>query len=72
LALHKEGTTTNREYRKYEMAASLAEKYFDFEILIQLCDDTDNSERVERYLSQFSDKVILHYNCQKTVKGIVQ
>jgi nuclear pore complex protein Nup133 len=47
------------EYRKYEMAASLAEKYFDFEILIQLCDDTDNSERVERYLSQFSDKVIL-------------
>jgi nuclear pore complex protein Nup133 len=47
------------EYRKYEMAASLAEKYLDFEILIQLCDDTDNSERVERYLSQFSDKVIV-------------
>jgi len=35
------------EYRKYEMAASLAEKYLDFEILIQLCDDTDNSERIQ-------------------------
>ena len=45
------------EYEKYEMAASLAEKYLDFEILIQLCDDTDNSDRIERYLTQFSYQV---------------
>ncbi|CAG2211757.1 NUP133 [Mytilus edulis] len=44
------------EYGKHEMAASLAEKYCDFEILIQLCDDTNNSDRIERYLVQFADK----------------
>ncbi|XP_052097851.1 nuclear pore complex protein Nup133-like isoform X1 [Mytilus californianus] len=44
------------EYGKHEMAASLAEKYLDFEILIQLCDDTNNSDRIERYLVQFADK----------------
>jgi hypothetical protein len=55
------------EYRKYEMAASLAEKYFDFEILIQLCDDTDNSERVERYLS-----TTVKLPCRETVKEIAQ
>lgn len=50
------------EYGKHEMAASLAEKYCDFEILIQLCDDTNNSDRIERYLVQFADKVILLVN----------
>jgi hypothetical protein len=63
------------EYRKYEMAASLAEKYFDFEILIQLCDDTDNSERKitlsknrERYCSITTVKL----PCRETVKEIAQ
>jgi len=40
-----------------ELAASLAEKYYDFEILIQLCETTDNTDRIERYITQFSDKV---------------
>ncbi|XP_069118196.1 nuclear pore complex protein Nup133-like [Argopecten irradians] len=39
-----------------ELAASLAEKYYDFDILIQLCEQIDNADRIERYLTQFSDK----------------
>lgn len=42
-----------------ELAASLAEKYYDFDLLIQLCEETDNSDRIERYITQFSDKVSL-------------
>lgn len=47
------------EGKQYELAASLAEKYYDFEILIQLCEVSDNTDRIEKYLRQFSDKVSL-------------
>ncbi|XP_062580691.1 nuclear pore complex protein Nup133-like isoform X2 [Saccostrea cucullata] len=44
------------EGKQYELAASLAEKYCDFEILIQLCELSHNTDRIEKYLHQFSDK----------------
>ncbi|KAK3092820.1 hypothetical protein FSP39_007562 [Pinctada imbricata] len=44
------------EGRQYEHAAALAEKYLDFEILIRICEVTDNPDRIEKYLAQFADK----------------
>ncbi|XP_069787758.1 nuclear pore complex protein Nup133 isoform X3 [Narcine bancroftii] len=42
--------------RQYQLTASLAEKYCDFDILIQLCEQTDNQARLQRYLNQFADQ----------------
>ncbi|XP_053405017.1 nuclear pore complex protein Nup133-like [Mercenaria mercenaria] len=44
------------EYEQYEQAGSLAEKYCDFEMLIRICEDTENQERIQRYQQQFADK----------------
>nr|XP_022333914.1 nuclear pore complex protein Nup133-like [Crassostrea virginica] len=49
------------EGKQLELAASLAEKYYDFEILIQLCELSDNTERIEKYLRQFSDRGFANY-----------
>ncbi|XP_038072152.1 nuclear pore complex protein Nup133-like [Patiria miniata] len=44
------------EQGQYERAASLAEKYCDFGILVSLCEVTDNEERLQRYMNQFATK----------------
>ncbi|XP_015359795.1 nuclear pore complex protein Nup133 isoform X2 [Marmota marmota marmota] len=41
---------------QYSWAASLAEKYCDFDILVQLCEQTDNQSRLQRYMTQFADQ----------------
>ncbi|XP_068258268.1 nuclear pore complex protein Nup133 isoform X2 [Nyctibius grandis] len=41
---------------QYQMAASLAEKYCDFDILVQMCEQTDNQARLQRYMNQFADQ----------------
>ncbi|XP_043926669.1 nuclear pore complex protein Nup133 [Protopterus annectens] len=41
---------------QYQWAASLAEKYCDFDILVQLCDQTDNQSRLQRYMTKFADQ----------------
>ncbi|NXF97097.1 NU133 protein, partial [Eubucco bourcierii] len=41
---------------QYQMAATLAEKYCDFDILVQMCEQTDNQARLQRYMSQFADQ----------------
>ncbi|XP_078412670.1 nuclear pore complex protein Nup133 [Cetorhinus maximus] len=41
---------------QYQLTASLAEKYCDFDILIQLCEQTDNQTRLQRYMNQFADQ----------------
>ncbi|OXB58236.1 hypothetical protein ASZ78_001116, partial [Callipepla squamata] len=41
---------------QYQMAAALAEKYCDFDILVQICEQTDNQARLQRYMSQFADQ----------------
>ncbi|XP_053463567.1 nuclear pore complex protein Nup133 isoform X2 [Nycticebus coucang] len=41
---------------QYLLAASLAEKYCDFDILVQICEQTDNQNRLQRYMTQFADQ----------------
>ncbi|NXK03796.1 NU133 protein, partial [Herpetotheres cachinnans] len=41
---------------QYQMAAALAERYCDFDILVQMCEQTDNQARLQRYMSQFADQ----------------
>ncbi|XP_066091023.1 nuclear pore complex protein Nup133 [Saccopteryx bilineata] len=41
---------------QYSWAASLAEKYCDFDILVQMCEQTDNQTRLQRYMTQFADQ----------------
>jgi len=43
------------ERRLYEEAASLAEKYHEFDALVRLCEDTGNKEKLEQYMDQFAD-----------------
>lgn len=42
--------------KQHQLTASLAEKYCDFDILIQLCEQTDNQARLQHYLNQFADQ----------------
>ena len=44
-------------HQQYERAASLAEKYCDFAILVRLCEETENQERLNRYMTQFQNRV---------------
>ncbi|XP_053314464.1 nuclear pore complex protein Nup133 [Spea bombifrons] len=41
---------------QYAWASSLAEKFCDFDILVQICELTDNQTRLQRYMTQFSDQ----------------
>lgn len=41
---------------QYPWAAALAEKYCDFDILVQMCEQTDNQTRLQRYMTQFADQ----------------
>ncbi|XP_008583003.1 PREDICTED: nuclear pore complex protein Nup133 [Galeopterus variegatus] len=41
---------------QYAWAASLAEKYCDFDILVQMCEQTDNQSRLQRYMTQFAEQ----------------
>lgn len=44
------------EDREYERAVMLAEKYYDFQTLVQICDITNNKERLDIYLEKFKDQ----------------
>jgi len=39
----------------YEEAASLAEKYKDWDSLVRICEETSNRERLEQYMERFSN-----------------
>ncbi|XP_066452121.1 nuclear pore complex protein Nup133 [Eleutherodactylus coqui] len=41
---------------QYQWASSLAEKFCDFDILVQICEITDNQNRLQRYMTQFADQ----------------
>ncbi|XP_066472904.1 nuclear pore complex protein Nup133 [Tiliqua scincoides] len=41
---------------QYQLAAALAEKYCDFDILVQMCEQTDNQTRLQRYITQFANQ----------------
>ncbi|KAI1896989.1 hypothetical protein AGOR_G00100590 [Albula goreensis] len=44
------------ELGQYQWVASLAEKYCDFDILVQMCEQTDNQSRLQRYMTRFADQ----------------
>ncbi|KAK8774293.1 hypothetical protein V5799_011175 [Amblyomma americanum] len=41
---------------QYERAAALAEKYYDFASLVEICEVTKNKEKLENYMIQFKDQ----------------
>ncbi|XP_049535624.1 nuclear pore complex protein Nup133 [Anopheles darlingi] len=43
------------EAEQYELAAKLAEKYLDFQTLVEICDKTNNQERLDEYIERYSD-----------------
>lgn len=44
------------ELGQYQWASSLAEKYSDFDILVQMCEKTDNQSRLQHYMTKFADQ----------------
>lgn len=44
------------ELGQYQWAAALAEKYCDFDILVQMCELTDNQSRLQHYMTKFADQ----------------
>lgn len=44
------------EDREYERAVMLAEKYYDFKTLVQICEITNNRERLDVYIEKFKDQ----------------
>lgn len=49
---------------QYDYAAKLGEKYFDFQILVVLCDRTQNQSRLDDYILRFKDKNFSQYAIQ--------
>ncbi|XP_076054579.1 nuclear pore complex protein Nup133 isoform X2 [Oratosquilla oratoria] len=41
---------------QYDQAVGLAEKYCDFRTLVEVCDKTDNQDRLNRYMNQFGSE----------------
>ena len=60
------------EAEEYGRSTSLAEKYMDFRILVEVCEKTNSTERRNKYLTQFADKVrsvqFLHFGREKKCK----
>ncbi|KAF7213321.1 nuclear pore complex protein Nup133 [Nothobranchius furzeri] len=44
------------ELGQYQWVAVLAEKFCDFDILVQMCEQTDNQSRLQHYMAKFSDQ----------------
>jgi len=47
--------------KQFDRATALAEKYEDFDVLIRICEELDNKERLERYMSQYSNKAFAQF-----------
>ncbi|KAM3623609.1 uncharacterized protein V6R79_013158 [Siganus canaliculatus] len=41
---------------QYKWVAALAEKYCDFDILVQMCEQTDNQSCLQHYMTKFADQ----------------
>lgn len=44
------------ELGQFQWVAALAEKYCDFDILVQMCEQTDNQSRLQHYMAKFADQ----------------
>lgn len=47
--------------KQFERATALAEKYEDFDVLIRICDELGNRERLQRYIEDFSHRGFADY-----------
>ena len=45
------------ECSQFPMAADLAEKYGDFQILVQLCEHLNSRDKLRAYMRRFADQV---------------
>ena len=45
---------------QYQWVAALSEKFCDFDMLVQMCEQTDNQSRLQHYMTKFSDQVNTH------------
>lgn len=43
------------EDEQFELAAKLAEKYYDFQTLVIICDRTQNQQRLDEYIERFKE-----------------
>ncbi|XP_056441809.1 nuclear pore complex protein Nup133 [Gadus chalcogrammus] len=41
---------------QYQWVAALSEKFCDFDMLVQMCEQTDNQSRLQHYMTKFSDQ----------------
>lgn len=57
---------------QYQLAAALAEKYCDFDILVQMCEQTDNQTRLQRYMTQFANQVIFFIHSSNVLVRVVK
>lgn len=46
------------ELGQYQWVGTLAEKYCDFDILVQMCEQNDNQSRLQHYMAKFADQVL--------------
>ncbi|XP_066593314.1 nuclear pore complex protein Nup133 [Prorops nasuta] len=53
---------------QYESAATLAEKYCDFAALVQICELTNNKNRLDTYMEQFSEQNFVGFLFSSYVK----
>jgi len=45
-----------------EKATVLAEKFLDFDVLINICDQNNDNDKLKHYMNKFSDKVSFFYS----------
>ena len=41
----------------YEEVAGLSEKFRDWDLLVRICEETKNREKLESYMERFSDTI---------------
>lgn len=58
---------------QYELAAKLAEKYLDFQVLVVICDKTKNQSRLDEYIERFKEhdfsQFAINWHLQQNKRG---
>ena len=48
------------EHEQFERAASLAEKFCEFDVLVAICERSNNFARLQQYMEQFKGMVCIN------------
>lgn len=58
---------------QYELATKLAEKYLDFQTLVQICDRTENQQRLDEYIHKYRNsefaKFAINWHLRQNKRG---